>query len=241
MKLLSLDMSLSSTGYCLSEVDFDKVGNNLGAKILNLDESEFLGWNILDCGEIKEEKEVKKLLAKVRKSLKSATEDRGDLLDLEHKYETERIKHQINEITKIVNNYLGRIDYVFIEDYNYHGPGSVTQLAELRGFLKILLEKLKYSDKIKHIRYIPIQSIKKIIGMHGHADKQLIREGLLRFGQEINEKEVDKSDAIAINITGFLTLCYMKDLVTMPTLKDKKDTKIAKSYLESLEKITNRI
>ena len=236
-------MSLSSTGYCLSEVDFDNIDKNLGGKLLNLDKDRSLsGWRMVDSGEIKENKEVKKLLSKVRKELKTEKdmEKREELLDLEHRYETERILFPVTSI-EIMGDRDYKIDYVFIEDYNYHGPGSVTQLAELRGFLKIVLEKLRVSNKISHIRYIPIQSIKKIIGMSGHCDKSLIQEGLKRFGIDVNEKETDKSDAIAINITGFYTLCHMRNLVQLPILEDKKENKMAKTYLDSLDKIRERI
>ena len=247
-------MSLSSTGYCFANYDFEQVGENLGAKLINVDKEFTLpGFSIISSGEIKENKDTKKLLTKVRKLLNTETniENRIELRDQEHHYETERIEHQVNQIKDLISKYTSNVnsvqvnrecvDYVLIEDYNYHGKGSVTQLAELRGFLKISLEFLRRSGRIKHIRFLSIPSIKKLIGMNGHADKELIMEGLKRFGLELDEKENDKADAIAINISGFYAMCHSLEKVQLPLLEDKKEMKLAKTYLDTLDKIVDRI
>lgn len=107
------------------------------------------------------------------------------------------------------------IDVVVIENYAFNGA-AVTQLAELNGLIKNYCVSKEWEMKL-----VAPNTVKRLIGKHGHADKKVVQHNLNDYSFFSNKiwKSTDESDACAIS------LAYIKmelDPSLKPAAKPKK-------------------
>lgn len=112
----------------------------------------------------------------------------------------------INKLIFIVDNIINRLNdlsnneiYIGLEGYSYGSSSrSVTGMAELSGYIKIMLYKNKYKYDI-----IPPSVAKKFISGKGNANKDLVKNSCLHLKIEIpwnkkSYKRYDLYDALSI-------------------------------------------
>jgi len=240
-----LDASISSTGICFAKCCFKEEYKDIVSRILLGEEkddeliSKFSEiFMIVFSDEIKEIKETKKLLAKARKNIRENNPpSRIDIIDVE-RFCIERLTHQSRNIFNYIKEYAPVI--VTMEDYSYSSQGSIVQMAELKGALKSDLSN--YTTIWEDFDYIniPIKSVKKIVGMNGNANKEMIFHNIQRFGIDVNEKEDDRNDAISLCLSTFYAIYYRLFGIDFPELKNVKDKKI-KNSIKSFETTLNTL
>lgn len=90
------------------------------------------------------------------------------------------------------------VSFFVFENYSYNGRGSIADLAELNGVLKHYIRLHK-----KPICYIAPATVKKIVGGHGRASKEDVRDGLRNFlvdYDDITFNNLDESDSAAVAV-----------------------------------------
>ena len=262
IRIVGIDASLSCTGYAAADVSIEPANwsehkDNLfeiltsktpSAKALK----SFKECFIWEAEEIQEDKETKKTLAATRKKIREAKglPTMKDL-QIEETLETKRITDQVNAIMgKVVGEYDRdpQKTFIFVEDYSYHSPGSITQLAEMKGLLKVEMNKFtskvtKADIDIQSMFYITanINTVKKVAALNGNANKEMVCEGLKRFDVNLDVKQDDAADAVGICLAGFYTLYHIMNNFEVPKVKTAKERKFYKSFIESLNTFANRI
>jgi Holliday junction resolvasome RuvABC endonuclease subunit len=252
LTIFGIDASLSSTGLAIAECIFDKshkdylfellVGNNRTTK-----ERLEKCFKISYSTEIKERKEEKKQLARVRKQIRDS-EGMGVGPTLEDNFSVEkmvvdRVDYQVKTLISFIEKWESesKTKFVFTEDYSYHSQGSVTQLAELKGAFKTsLFEFFKTKD---HYFYLnaPITAVKKVVGRNGNANKDLMSKEIERFGFSYQVSEDDEVDAIAISISVFYAIFHRLYPFSIVGGLDRKQKKYVQSFIDSLNVFSNRI
>jgi Holliday junction resolvasome RuvABC endonuclease subunit len=251
LKIISIDASLSSTGLSIAECDFlegerdflfSTLINPTVQDVSRLDKSFHLGYTT----EIKEDKATAKELAKVRKSIrtKEDNEEQPDLKDLvlEEELSTKKILDQVTQIMDhIRHEEINPLPtFAFIEDYSYHSQGSITQLAEMKGHLKTEMYRYKPQFKFYYLT-ANINTVKKVGGRNGNANKELVCEELKRFGFQCDIKQDDAADSIAIALAAFYAMYNRIFPFFIPTSIPTKDKKYQKTFIDSLTTFGNRI
>lgn len=267
IRIVGIDASLSSTGFAVADVNVDpkifdkhkknlfkmlttKLGDKIDASVRKSFEECFTLIKP-QLTEIKEDKDTIKELTAVRKRIREA-KILPSIKDLvkEEKLEVKRITDQVNNIMERIRKLHEDPEktFIFIEDYSYHSPGSLTQLAEMKGLLRVEMEKFiapitKEDLDIQSYFYITanINTVKKVASLNGNADKNLICEQLARFGYECNVKEDDAADAIGVCLAGFYTIYHILNKFEMPECKTAKDKNFYKSFIQSLDTFAARI
>ena len=243
----SLDGSLSSSGICFADCVFKEEYKQVLSDILFNEEinKEYYDrfseiFHILYTNEIKEDKDAKKLLAKSRKRIREINPPSFDDIVLEEGLCINRLIHQTDEILSNISEYKPIL--MVMEDYAYSSKGSIVQMAELKGALKSDMFAESFWVLWKDYAYvnIPLKSVKKLVGMNGNANKEMIFLNLQRFGIEVLEKEDDRNDAIAINISTFIAIYFRIFGLNIPESKDKKRKNSLKSFEISLNTMANR-
>lgn len=251
IKICGIDASLSSSGFALAHCNFDeKYKENLSkvlfSSIVNLKDD--LLTSIIESiefsvtMEIKEKKNDKKELAKVRKNQRDDDVPSYEDIKREEELSTGRMIYQANELINLV--YKLYPDLIFMEDYSFHSQGSITQLAELRGSFKTLLYNqildLSYIQFFKFFT-APVTSIKKISAGKGNATKPMMYEGIKRFGFNVDESNDDMIDAMCIVLSAFYAIYFRLFGLDFPECKNSKEKTIVKSWRNSLNVFANRI
>jgi len=267
-RVIGIDASLSSTGFTSAEINVDrkyfskhksnlfkilttKYGEEIPEKCLKSFEECFicLTANII---EIKEDKETLKELTKIRKQIRE-DKDQPCHKDLakESQLEVKRITDQVTQIMKRIQDIHTEDPmktFCFIEDYSYHSPGSLTQLAEMKGMLRVEMEKFiqsitkEFLDMQSYFFITAnINTVKKVASLNGNAPKELICDQLKRFGFNYTVKEDDAADSIAVALAGFYSLYHMFNTFEVPECKTAKERNFYKSFIESLETFSTRI
>lgn len=272
MDILALDLSLSSVGYCYARLDFSGgvtyplrlgellVDGNPDNKLYDrTPESQFKLNNVFQViasGQFLEDKDLKKELAKIRKS------KRENPANIENNVEEEFLNvKRINNQVKNIVDFLAAISInserprlILTEDYAYNSQGSLIQMAELKAVLKyrlynICCEETK-TPKGTYYLNVPIGSIKKIASRRGNANKEVMCSEIARFGYgPFNpKKEDDECDAIGIALTTYYAMLYRFGMLDFPeegqytTLpKSKKWKKYIKEFEDSLNTMADRI
>jgi len=245
-----IDASTSSTGVCFSRCYFDpKPRQELLDLLINL-ETECDPKILSDCFEIIHETEIKTpkfksdKLTKIRKTKREALKDKESPSIKDNAHEeimvADRFRAIVWQTVDLIKQY--KPDIVVLEDYSYRSQGSTTQLAELKGALKLLLieEGLWDYDK-PYFFTAPIPSVKKIASTMGNATKELICENMTRYGFEGYEGMDDQLDAIAISLSTFYAIYYRIFGFTFPTPPKAKDKQKIKSWVKCLENFANRL
>lgn len=247
LNIIGIDASLSSTGIAIascefleSEKDFlfaaltqkDKVDSK------RFDKSFHISWS----EEIKEDSETKKKIAKVRKNIR----EEPKLADLvvEEYLSTKKIRDQVSEIIRVIKaqSIENTEMIVFIEDYSYHSPGSITQLAEMKGVLKYEMDQI-IADESNVIGYLTanINTVKKVGGRNGNANKELICEELKRFGYEFDVEQDDAADAVSVSLAAFYAIYNILYPFESPKTKTAKERDFYKKFIQSLNTFAERI
>jgi Holliday junction resolvasome RuvABC endonuclease subunit len=252
LKIIGIDASLSSTGIAIATCDLAEAAyNNLYKSLIekgNLYAPQFKEFFKIDfSAEIKEIANSKKLLAKTRKEIREL-ENRGESPNLElnslvERLTTERIKYQVDEILKVIEKYEVDNLLILIEDYSFHSKGSITQLAEMKGHLKVRIDDFIKSSK-NNIYYftVPVTIIKKLAARHGLADKTLMAEEIKRFGFGYTSTQAnDEVDAIAICIAAFFTIYHKLFEFKIPDDCNRKERDFIKTFLKSMNEFGNRL
>ena len=272
MNIFCLDLSLSSVGYCYAELNFDIEGcedEYLGAlltegnsdnKLHDLTPASHFNFNkyfkVIASGQLPQDKETKKTLAKIRKSKRENPANIEDNVEEEF-YQMAQINNQVKSIVDLLaflSSNTKRPRLILTEDYSYHSQGSLIQLAELKGVLKYRLYNICCEDtkKPKGTYYlnVPINSIKKITTCSGNANKEKMCADIERFGfgPFDPKKEDDECDAIGMAITTYYAMLYRLGLVSFPqeckyTIlpKSKKWKAYIKEFDKSLNTMADRI
>jgi hypothetical protein len=196
---------------------------------------------IIDSEEIKEDKETKKKLAKSRKNLREIKPNRREDIIEEEKLSIQRI---VDQTDRILNHFsVHKPNLVVVEDYSFSSKGSIVQMAELKGALRS--ELYGFMDHKLWIEYdyinLPIKSAKKIVGMNGNANKDMIFENIQRFGIDVRDNEDDRNDAISLVISIMYGFYYRMFGFNFPEYKLKKDKNIIDGYKKTLESVSSRI
>lgn len=110
MRILGLDLSITSSGYCIMDVDENNDFKIVGIKLYGFTDTK--KW-IYDSDDL--------VITKI-------PED----------YNNHPPHYRSQLIYDIMEDYVDRIDYVAIEDYAYAGKGKIFDLAEFEGGLKNL-------------------------------------------------------------------------------------------------------
>lgn len=263
IRIIGIDASLSCTGFAVADVSVEPA--NWGEHKANLFEILTSKKAVLkaqksfeDCfflmqrTEIKEDKETIKELAAARKRIREAEGlPKMEDLQIEETLETKRITDQVSQIMGKITK-LHEEDpqktFIFIEDYSYHSQGSITQLAEMKGLLKVEMNKFiagvtKQDIDIQSIFYITanINAVKKVAAMQGNADKEMVCAELSRYGYKCDVKQDDEADAIAICLAGFYSIYHILNEFEIPKTKNAKEKKYYKTFIDLLNTFANRI
>lgn len=256
---MGIDASLSSTGIAIAKCSFDEQNRDYLFKLLT--EKSGVSSDLLEKSfrlsfitEIKEDKETAKQLAKVRKNIRDAEKinEQPRLIDNieEERLSTKKIHDQVYAIMSIVAQQESRTGpmFVFIEDYSYHSPGSITQLAEMKGDLKTSMADYMAVEnhldlKLPPIHYLTanINTVKKIGGRNGNANKDLMCEEIKRFGFQGDIKLDDQTDAIAIALASFYAMYHRLFVFEVPLNLKAKERNYYKTFIDSLNTFGNRI
>jgi Holliday junction resolvasome RuvABC endonuclease subunit len=245
LNIIGIDASLSSTGITVAKCSFLEEEKDFLFKLLTqpkgkefsrLQKSFIVKYAI----EIKEDNETKKQLAKVRKQIRD-NPTFSDMV-LEEKLSTKKITDQV---TQIIENLEISDDknIIFIEDYSYHSAGSITQLAEMKGVLKTRIDNYMEQKDSNVIGYLTanINTVKKVGGRNGNANKELVCEEMQRFGFNYSIEEDDAADSTAISLASFYAIYNLLFPFEMPKTKNAKERNLYKSFIDSLNKFGERI
>lgn len=263
IRIIGIDASLSCTGFAVADVSvdpkhFSKHKENLFKILTNKIPLDREKKSFDDCfglisrGEIKEDKETIKELTAARKRIREADGlPKMEDLQIEESLEVKRITDQVTKIMKMITG-IHEEDkqktFIFIEDYSYHSPGSLTQLAEMKGLLRVEMNKFisevtKEDIDIQSIFYntANINAVKKVAALQGNADKEMVCANLIRYGYECDVKRDDEADAIAICLAGFYSIYHILNNFEAPKCKTAKEKKYYKTFIDLLNTFANRI
>jgi Holliday junction resolvasome RuvABC endonuclease subunit len=118
------------------------------------------------------------------------------------------VKHTLHAFTNEVACCMAATDMVFIESFFINGRGN-NRLQQVIGALKAGVP-----DKIDVLEDVPNTTMKKVVGGHGRAEKDVVAAGLLGYfatnrescaliQEWIDNKEWDLTDALAIGVAGW--------------------------------------
>lgn len=249
LNIIGIDASLSSSGLSICKVNFRKSDRDFLFNFLINEKNNKTEINkfkeifdVIFSVEIKEDKSTSKDLAKTRKILRE--NPTLDFIILEEFLSTKKITDQTTQIMEIIKQYTQNDEksIIFIEDYSYHSPGSLTQLAEMKGVLKCLMDiYLRENENI--IGYITanINTVKKIGGRNGNANKELICEELKRFGFNFNVENDDEADSISVSLAAFYAIYHLLFPFVLPKHNNAKEKNYYKTFIKSLETFGERI
>jgi len=245
MRVYGIDASLSSTGICVADCNFNaKYAKNLLTILLNRDiitekdKNAFRKcFRVVASDQIVFSKKETKELAKIRKKIKTDMDIgqvlSADIVELEDRV-IQRMKFQIDNICAFHQAH--KPDISFIEDYSYNSKGSVIQLAEMKGFLK--------ATKNFNMFIAPIGSIKKIGSGNGNANKHVMYDGISRYpldGVLLDEDRDDEIDAIAICLMVYYGIYYRVVGFDFPEVKTTEEKTKIKAWISCLDKTANHI
>ena len=131
-----------------------------------------------------------------------------------------------------------------MEDYSFHSHGSLTQLAELRGCFKYMLyDAYAGRSKPKWFKFFtaPVTSVKKIASGNGRATKEMMHEGIQRFGYVVDGNKDDMIDAMSIVLSTFYAIYFRLFGLEFPECKNAKERNFVKSWKKSLTTFADRI
>lgn len=247
MTIIGIDASLSSTGIAIASCGFNNSNKEELFALLTQPKSSYTLSNVFKLcytEEIKEDKDTKKEIAKVRKELRE--NPTLELLVKEEELSTKKIIDQVSEIMATIKTEEIQKScpvLIFIEDYSYHSPGSLTQLAEMKGVLKYEMDaylKTK-SHNIRGYLTANINTVKKVGGRNGNSNKELMCEELKRFGFDYDIDRDDMADATAVSLAAFYTIYHMLNTFEVPKCDTAKERNYYKSFIQSLDTFAARI
>lgn len=246
MRIQGIDASLKSTGVCVLDVVFISAYADTLLKILlnkdvELNDEEKIQFNeslsIVEMTQIQSSKVWEKDLAKTRKRIRddsAAGQPSQEDIDHVENVLDQRVEYQVDNICNY--NYELKPDITLIEDYSFHSQGSLVQLAEMKGALKI--------NKNFNMIVAPIGSVKKVGSTKGNGNKAVMYDGIQRFpfdGVTFTEGNDDEIDALAICLATFYSTYHRVIGFEFPKGKTSKEKTQIKAWQKSLNLFANHI
>ena len=243
MRIFGIDPSLTSTGICVVDCEFEEANREMLSEILLKEENDFPPtvmnsfFEIVHLSEIKPPKEYDKELKKIRKEIRNGENTFENLLAVNSLLYS-RMNCQADFISHLLNQHEPEI--VVMEDYSFHSSGRLTQMAEMKGYLYSSLSNSQY---LKSLLVLPITTIKKVASTKGNANKTVIYEGIQRFpiDIELNPKNDDEIDALAICLTMYYGIFNQLFSLDYPKSSLRKEKNYYNKWKTSFKNLNTHI
>jgi len=245
MRIYGIDASTKSTGLCIMDVEFKESDRDMLFEFLvnpvpTVTNEQKKRFNEVVRVELLTQIEFPKVtnrqLTKVRKRIRDdINAGQPSRVDIEEVDEIvrQRMIEQVHEIVRY--QHILEPDLTLIEDYSYNSQGSLTQLAEMKGYLNC------HRDFPIFIASIP--SIKKIGSTNGNANKRVMYENIQRFPIPVNldPERDDEIDALAICLSAMYSIYHRVYEFSFKKPENTKERQQQKSWLKCLDRFADHI